>query len=801
MTDFTTVGPGSSVGSDAPGLPPIDLPTATPPPQRRTPLKITVGPQDSDPYSGHAVWGAAPEASATPAADDPYGGHPVWGEQPAKEPSREIGALESAAIGAREGVTFGAYPAIHGAISAGKTKGEREEPEEDYIRRVARDPVGALGGEIGSLVSGLIKLGKENLIAPLLGHKDEGKATKIYREERDRAREEQESAETQNPKAYIGGQLASALAVPLGGGIRAATAAGRIARGAVAGGVGGAAYGLGGGISAGDDPAELVKDAGLGVVTGVGVGAAGGAAVEGIGKVARRTRDIVQGAMNPERVAERRVGGVIRDARQAGQLGIDVPTYAAAQSSGMPVHNIDIGGRATRDMGRALTNLSSEAADILEPAMAERIEGRSRRITDTIHRIFGGRLDAGADALALRQAARVANRPAYTRAYNAGDREIWSPELERLTSAPTVKQAMAGAVNKWKDWQVVDGFGGVNPGATVDRGGLLRFQGRNTGVPTFPNIQFWDYTARNIADKAEAARRAGKTHLAAQYGGLERQLKEELDRMVPEYREARVGARGFFGAIEAEEAGQQFVMRNADPREARRALAAMSAPERELFARGFADELTQALLRNDSWGTIKRAFTSPLAREKIETALGPTRARELEIVLRAEMVGRKTEEALLGNSTTARQWAGVERLARKGLAVGGHGAAGAIGTFELLKEGDYSAKDIIAGALILGSIRGGAHKIDAKVARKMAELLVSEDPATVRRGAAVIARSPQLFEALRRGTEAGSRVTARDLRPSGVGAGVATLYEHVMAEHEDKHHPHDNQDVVTQQGQ
>lgn len=72
MTDITTVGPGSSVGSNAPGLPPINLPTPAEPPPRQ-PLRIEVTakrpelvPVDHDPFA------EPPEAKLVPVDHDPF---------------------------------------------------------------------------------------------------------------------------------------------------------------------------------------------------------------------------------------------------------------------------------------------------------------------------------------------------------------------------------------------------------------------------------------------------------------------------------------------------------------------------------------------------------------------------------------------------------------------------------------------------------------------------------------------------------------------------------------------------------
>src|SRR4029077_19645592 len=113
------------------------------------------------------------------------------------------------------------------------------------------------------------------------------------------------------------------------------------------------------------------------------------------------------------------------------------------------------------------------------------------------------------DTMAAR---REAATPLYQQAYADGDRAIWSPELERLSSAPFVQSAMRKAVTTWRNQAIADGYGAMNPGAIVDRGGLLTFTNRQ--LPAFPNIQFWDYTKRMLDDQVSTAIRAGQNQKA-----------------------------------------------------------------------------------------------------------------------------------------------------------------------------------------------------------------------------------------------------------------------------------------------
>jgi hypothetical protein len=145
-------------GSPTPqGLPQVDLPTI---PRRAPRTSITVGP--ADPWTGSGVAFQSPEKMGgenAPPADD-WGSAGVKFTPPeehveTRPAPREVGATEAFGNEAAQSATFGLSPVIHGISAAGKSPEERGEPEEEYLRRVAHDPVGALGGELGALVNGL----------------------------------------------------------------------------------------------------------------------------------------------------------------------------------------------------------------------------------------------------------------------------------------------------------------------------------------------------------------------------------------------------------------------------------------------------------------------------------------------------------------------------------------------------------------------------------------------------------------------------------------------------------------------
>jgi len=137
----------------------------------------------------------------------------------------------------------------------------------------------------------------------------------------------------------------------------------------------------------------------------------------------------------------------------------------------------------------------------------------------------------------------------------------------------------------------------------------------------------------------------------------------------------------------------------------------------------------------DRRNVLNKIGQSRAAQQELMLALGPQRWRELEARLRLEEIMDLPRTAVQGNSWTAR------RLYDMGLA----GGAG------LGVTGGYNSdpQQMIYGGII-AALSSGGKRIDANVARHVANLLTSNDPARLQRGVQIIARSNQLLNSLRR---------------------------------------------------
>jgi Inorganic Pyrophosphatase len=670
--------------------------------------------------------------------DQPAGGGSLGGDEAGGLPHgfvmdepHSYGTAESALEGYLKGASANWRDEIYGASKASGLP--------DWLGGF-RAPVGAArlayehytqpGKNLSSLVTG----------------DSRGPVQKEYERARDEKRRLEEEMQKQNPLSFgageLGGAAASVLAAPEIGMTRQAVArlgpvAGRIAGSAGAG----AGYGALAGAGEGEGAAGTAAGAVTGGLTGAALGTVGAGIAEAaapvLNPVVSRIGNTIRGWRDPEAEASRRVAQSIQSDLQAAGAPFTNEQIAEMNAAGTPRGLIHAGER-TRALARSAANTSPEARTALTEFTQEGFEQQSPRIAGYIRNSVGGGHSVD-DLQAIQDTARRVNRPAYRAAYEAGEDGIWTPELERLAGSPAVRRAMESAVERGRDRAVADGFGAFNPGVTFENG-VMQF-GRGRGAPPYPNMQYWDYVQRELRDMQSAASRAGHNEQASAIGSLHRQLLGELDSAVPQFQTARRGAAGFFGAEDALEAGHNFavwtITSPADQLAARRAIARMTPVERALFARGYASRLADMVERSGDNRSVLNAafFNNGAARQRTELALGAQNARQLEALLRAERIVDRARSAVTGNSTTARQ------LIEAGLAGGATGS---------LVEQDFQPSHILGWAILGGVARHGVQVIDQRVARRVGEMLASNDPSILARGLQIASRQPNILNALRR---------------------------------------------------
>ena len=610
----------------------------------------------------------------------------------------------------------------------------------------------------------------------------------IYDQELNASRSRNTAAADQHPWWYHGGELAGIVAVPGGlqkAGIESATSAAiragePLARVIRAGAKEGAAYGslYGFGNSEGGVENRVAGTIGGGLVGGA-VGAAAPPLIEAganavnsyivpqinaVRRPAYEAASRITQAQDAD-IAAARVADAAYGPPRTAQQQADAQTLVAQGRAGGDLRNIDnpeigFSSSNTMDLARSAANLSPDARNIISRLTNDRYAGQSDRAANFLRSLIGTPGNAADSREALLQAARQANRPLYDAAREAGDRPIWSPAIERMAGSPMFRQAMKDAVTKGQDRAIADGYGAFNPGVQFDASGMLSFSKGPNGVPTYPNLQYWDYVKRALDEVDSSANRTGLNETSGLAKQFSRQLRSELDAAVPEYRQARGTAAQFFNADNALEAGETYASQNFANNATERVVNQMSPQELQAFQEGFVSRYLERIeSTGDRQNLVNRLANSPAEREKLKIALGPQNARQLEAYLHLERV-MDQPRVEMGNSTTARQ------LVQMGLAGTGGGF--------LASHGNPVSDPInfLTGALTGVAATHGVSRITGSVnqrlARQIAEMLVSDDPAVIHNALEQVAHTPAMLQNLRR---ASTRLSGRAL--PGAAAGTA----------------------------
>ena len=678
-------------------------------------------------------WGAVP-------AESPHS----WGAIPVDTHPPTTSPIEAGVQGAVSGATAGWNPQLSGLSRASGVPDWAD--TSNPLERALTIPVGAA------------RLAYEHATG------QRGSATEEYEKTRDAIQQRQQTLQKEHPYVYGGGELAGAmLPMAIAPEAEAATLSARLAQGATIG----AGYGAASGASSGFDKSGVTGALEQGAIGGVegGLGGAGGALVgAGLGKAGSFVLDkygypvvsAVRGLFAPEEEAARRVAGALTTdyPQVAGgkAQGMTPTQFGAARAAGEPVMIGDMGGETTRALMRSAANTSPEGRAELNNVIQSRFAQQNDRAGMTINSLVKGGANTAKTKAQLEAEYDLERGGAYSRAYDAGDKPIWSPELERLTGAPSVAQAMRGAISTWKDWQVRDGFGAMNAPVRVTEDGQLQFL-PGKGMLPYPNLQLWDYTARNLADRARAAVQAGNKQEAARIGGLETLLKTELDKQVPQFADARGVAAKYFGGNNVIEAGTKAASdTKTNAGTLKLAMNGMKPAEREMFQEAYADAMAAKVGKMaDNRDVTNAVFNSPAERAKVGAVFGQDGVDKMQAFVSRERIFDAARKAL-GNSTTARQ---MIEAGLAGGAAGGYLTGDWKGAAEGFLTGAGARK--FAPEAAMSGVRTALGYVDRNTATRVAKLLASDDPRELMKGLNIAAKNQRIRDGL---GEIASRISA-----------------------------------------
>lgn len=321
---------------------------------------------------------------------------------------------------------------------------------------------------------------------------------------------------------------------------------------------------------------------------------------------------------------------------------------------------LDVAGPSIQGLVERLGQTSGAGRQVMEPFLIERQQGQLGRISSDLTTLTGSKRTAlQATEQTMKERADAA-APAYKAAFEAGDREIWSPELERLSGAPEVRGAMQAAVKGWQRSAIAQGYGAMNP-TQVERGGIIKF---GKSIPAFPNIQFWDYTKGALDNMIsnEIKPDGSMTRKGRELVQINTKLRNELDKMVPEYAAARQKWAGPSNYLNALDEGRGILTRSESAEEMTAKFNALSEADKQGYREAALSAIMARLQANPAkLADLTRELRSPAMRQKIAAIMPTQQAREtwnkrLDFEIRSsELVG-----AGLKGSQTARRLAEMQ---------------------------------------------------------------------------------------------------------------------------------------------
>jgi hypothetical protein len=175
-------------------------------------------------------------------------------------------------------------------------------------------------------------------------------------------------------------------------------------------------------------------------------------------------------------------------------------------------------------------------------------------------------------------------------------------------------------------------------------------------------LQFWDYTKRAMDDMVSAAFRGGQNDRGRVLAQVTRNLRNQLDKEVPSYADARQAWGGPSQYMDAIEEGRGILSKNITSEELKAQLADMTDAQREGYRIGAVSAIRNQMRGNAAkFADHTRTLRSDEMREKLAAIMPtPEAAQNFEQRLNYEVHSSETTNRALGNSATARRQAEMD---------------------------------------------------------------------------------------------------------------------------------------------
>jgi hypothetical protein len=301
-----------------------------------------------------------------------------------------------------------------------------------------------------------------------------------------------------------------------------------------------------------------------------------------------------------------------------------------------PVGIVDIAGENVKSLADVAQKYPSEARQAAKLALEERAAGQGERIQGDISKYLGGFTDPFEYTAAIAERQQKLASPLYQAAYSFG--EVTDPKVLKFLELPQFKTATKKAQE------------------------LLEAEGRSVDM-SMPTVEVLDQVKRGLDVLIFNEIKDGKlSQLGKIYKDKKNEFLYQLDKSVPDYGKARAAYAGEAELLDATKLGKDFYKQTAS--EANRTFAALSPSEQEAYKVGALDAVKEKIITaKDTADIRKRIFGSPAERNRV-SSLFPDDAtfKQFEKDMMTESMMRKTQEKVLGNSSTFERQIGSQSL-------------------------------------------------------------------------------------------------------------------------------------------
>lgn len=296
---------------------------------------------------------------------------------------------------------------------------------------------------------------------------------------------------------------------------------------------------------------------------------------------------------------------------------------------------------------------------------------------------------------------------------------VWSPRLQQFLDDPITKSGLREGL----EIQRLEALAENRPFNPTDF--AVRIENGEPVVAAVPNMRTLDAAKRGLDKMLEGYRDSTTGRLMLDQRGhaidqVRRSFLGELDNLNPDYAAARAAYAGPQQSRGALQQGAQVF--NRDPDQIASEIARLSPSEQQFYRLGAANALKTTLAKTSSGGDEARALIGNAYRQKQLQAVFPN-ADQLIDAARGESTMFGTRQAMLGGSQTA------ARLAQDNSEGGGFmRPLSEAATALLTHEPMLAAKSGVSA--LQSMFKNG--KMTPEIGSKIAEFLLSSDPATAR---------------------------------------------------------------------